>query len=102
MHAKVAVVLLPARFQVDDGDYQRLAEIVAGAGGKLERDAASQRFTAALRKVDVPLLDPLPGFRAEPREPRLYFERTAHLTARGHEVLARVLHDFLDSRRLVP
>lgn len=100
--AKVVVLLLPARFQVDDDDYARLAAIVGGAGGRLERDAASTRFGSALQKVGVPIFDPLPVFRRTSGLPRLYFERTAHLTPRGHAVLADALHDFLAGRQLIP
>lgn len=100
--AKVVILLLPARFQVDDADYARLAAIVAGAGGHLERDAASARFGTALQKVGVPMFDPLPVFRRASDSPRLYFQTTAHLTPRGHDVLAGGLYDFLVDRRLIP
>ena len=40
---------MPARFQVDDGDYGRLREVVAAAGGTLVRDAATERFDAGAR-----------------------------------------------------
>ena len=44
--ARTMVMLMPARFQVDDADYGRLKEAVSGAGGTLVRDAA----TDALRR----------------------------------------------------
>ena len=46
--ARTAVMLMPARFQVDDADYGRLKEAVAQSGGELARDAASERFAAAI------------------------------------------------------
>ena len=49
--AATAVVLMPARFQVDDADYGRLKEIVAAAGGTLVRDAATERFDAGARSA---------------------------------------------------
>lgn len=101
--ATVAILLLPARFQVEDEDYARLAAIVEGAGGRLDRNAATNRFARALEKVDVPLFDPLPAFRAASRpSSTLYFQTTAHLTETGHEVLAGALYDFLAERRLIP
>ncbi len=55
---------MPARFQVDDGDYGRLKEIVAAAGGTLVRDAATERFDQALAPLGLPRLDLLPALRA--------------------------------------
>ena len=58
--ARLGIVLMPARLQVDDGDYGRLREIVSGAGGELVRDAATVRFDGALAPLDVPRFDLLP------------------------------------------
>lgn len=99
--AKTGVVLMPARFQVDDGDYGRLREAVQSAGGELVRDAATQRFDAAFAALDLPRVDPLPALRAEPAGPDLFFRENVHLTPRGHQVLARVLERFLDESGLV-
>jgi hypothetical protein len=94
--ARLGVVLMPARLQVDDGDYGRLREIVRDAGGEMIRDAATTRFTDALASLDVPRLDLLPVMRAAPPGPPLFFQQTAHLTPRGHEVVAEALAEFLD------
>lgn len=99
--AKPAVVLMPARLQLDDGDYGRLRDIVRGAGGELVRDAASDRFRTGLAPVPVPLLDLLPVLRAAQPGPNLFFEHTAHLTPRGHEVVAAGLERFLRATELV-
>ncbi len=48
------VLLIPARFQVDDADYGHLKEAVDGAGGHLVRDAATQRFDDVLAGLPVP------------------------------------------------
>jgi lysophospholipase L1-like esterase len=99
--ARVAVVLMPARFQVDDADYGRLREAVAAAGGQLVRDGATARFTAALAGVDAPSFDPLPVMRAALPGPDLFFQQTVHLTPHGHEVVAKGLAEFLRSAGLV-
>lgn len=93
--ARTGIVLLPARFQVDDADYGRLREIVRQAGGELVRDAASARFDAALRELPLPRIDVLPGLRASLPGPDLFYQETVHLTPRGHEVVARTLERFL-------
>ena len=93
---------MPARFQVDDGDYGRLRDAVRQAGGELVRDAASERFDAALRTLPVPTLDVLPALRAASPGPDLFFQETVHLTPRGHEVVAAALDGFLEQTGLAP
>lgn len=93
--AATAVVLMPARFQVDDADYGRLKEAVAAAGGELVRDAATERFARAVATLPVPSLDVLPALRAALPGPDLFYQETVHLTPRGHEVVAQALEGFL-------
>ena len=100
--ARTAVVLMPARFQVDDGDYGRLVDIVAAAGGELVRDAATDRFTQALTPLGLPQLDVLPALRAALPGPDLFYQETVHLTPRGHEVVADALARFIEDRQLLP
>jgi hypothetical protein len=92
---------MPARFQVDDADYGRLREAVSQAGGELRRDAASERFDAALASLRLPSLDALPALRAALPGPDLFFQQTVHLTPRGHQVVADALERFLRERHLV-
>ena len=93
--ATTAVVLMPARFQVDDGDYSRLKEAVAAAGGELLRDAATERFDRTLASLPVPRLDVLPALRRALPGPDLFYQETVHLTPRGHEVVAEALDAFI-------
>ena len=98
---RTGVVLLPARFQVRDDDYANLRAIVAESGGTLLRDIGTARFQEALAPLGLPMMDPLPVFRRLPQQPELFFATTAHLTVRGHEVLAAGLEDFLRSSGLL-
>jgi hypothetical protein len=93
--ARTAVVLMPARFQVDDADYGRLREAVAQAGGELVRDAATERFASALDGVRAPRFDALPALRSALPGPDIFFQQTVHLTPRGHEIVAGALERFL-------
>jgi len=93
--ARLVLLLLPARFQVDDEDYARLKAIVARSGQTLERDRATERFKAALAGLDVPVLDALPPLREASRQSRVFMESTAHFTPYGHEVMARIVAGFL-------
>lgn len=99
--ARTAVVLMPARFQVDDADYGRLRQAVSEAGGELVRDAATERFKQALAGVNAPWFDPLPAMRAALPGPDLFFQHTVHLTPHGHEVVAEAIEGFLRDARLL-
>ena len=99
--ARAAVVLLPARLQLNDRNFEGLEARVRAAGGHMERDAATIRFKRALATLDVPVLDALPAFRARPDREQLYFLRTAHFTPRGHEALAEQLERFLEEEQLI-
>ena len=93
--ARTMVMLMPARFQVDDTDYGHLKKAVEGAGGKLVRDAATERFDRALADLPVPRFDALPALRAALPGPDVFFQKTVHLTPRGHEIVARALEEFI-------
>lgn len=99
--ARTAVMLMPARFQVDDGDYGRLRQAVAESGGELVRDAATERFAAALAGLSAPRFDALPALKAALPGPDLFFQHTVHLTPRGHRVVAAALERFLRESRLL-
>jgi hypothetical protein len=100
--AATAIVLMPARFQVDEADYGRLHAIVAGTGGALVRDAASERFAQALAPLGLPRVDVLPALRAALPGPDLFYQETVHLTPRGHAVVADALDRFIAEQRLLP
>lgn len=101
VNARSAVVLMPARFQLDDPDYERLKQAVAEAGGELIRDAATERFQEVLAPVNVPQLDLLPHLRARLPGPDLFFQTNVHLTPHGHQVVADELARFLLEHRLL-
>lgn len=98
--ARTLVMLMPARFQVDDADYGRLKDAVKGAGGELLRDAATTRFHDALAPLALPQFDALPALRAALPGPDVFFQQTVHLTPRGHEVVAHALEVFIRGQGL--
>lgn len=98
--ARTALLLMPARFQVDDGDFGRLRDAVAQAGGELLRDAATERFAAAVSSLNLPTADLLQPLRAAPPGPDLFFQQNVHLTPRGHAVVADHLAQFLTANGL--
>jgi len=93
--ARTGIVLVPARFQVADDNYENLKAIVAESGEALLRDAATDRFTAALSGLGLPMVDTLPALRDASGRTRVFMRSTAHFTRDGHEVMADALARFL-------
>ncbi len=93
--ARVAVVLVPARFQLNDVDYGHLRKAVAAAGQELIRDKATERFAEALAPLGLPMLDLLPILRRQPDPSGLFFTENVHFTPRGHQVVAEALARFV-------
>jgi hypothetical protein len=100
--AKTAVLLLPARFQVNDEDYGNLKAAAEETGNTLVRNAATDRFKAALAGLPWPVMDMLPPLFDAPRRSELFFESTVHFTPRGHQLVADALARFLLESHLVP
>jgi hypothetical protein len=100
--AAAGFVLMPARFQLDDVEFERLAKDTAESGGRLERDAATHRFSRSLKPLGCPILDLLPVYAGTHEGPPLHFVRNSHLTARGHQVTADAMFEVLRAYGLVP
>jgi hypothetical protein len=98
--ARTMVMLMPARFQVDDADYGRLKVTVEQLGGELVRDAATDRFARTLAALPLPVFDALPPLKAALPGPDLFFQQTVHLTPRGHVVVADALARFVREHML--
>jgi lysophospholipase L1-like esterase len=97
--ARTALVLMPARFQLDPAEFERLRAVVEPIGGPLLLDGASERFAAALAPLGVPTLDMLPLLRAAPDGQ--FFAGTVHLTPRGHATVAAALDAFIRAQGLL-
>lgn len=93
--ARTVLVLVPAKFQVNDVDFEWLNADVTRAGGRLVRHSATERVTKSLAPLGLPTLDLLPIFQRQPHPKDLFFQRNVHLTARGHEVVDAALFEFL-------
>jgi lysophospholipase L1-like esterase len=100
--AKTAIVLMPARLQLDGEEFARMRDFVEPAGYQMDPDAANARFAAAFQPLGLPMLDLLPEFRRASDPRTIFFESTVHLTPAGHELAAEALLRFLDARHLRP
>lgn len=96
--ARVAFILMPARFQTHDLDFERISRTT---GRALRRHAATERFADALKPIGEPILDLLPVFLSVDDPAGLHFARNTHLSARGHRVTAEAIMHFLRSAALL-
>jgi hypothetical protein len=99
--ARTVLVLVPARFQVNDVDFGYMNAAVTQAGAQLLRQSGTERFAKALAPLGLPTLDLLPVFLAQPHRQDLFFQRNVHLTPRGHEVVEAALFEFLQANALI-
>jgi hypothetical protein len=98
--AQTAIVLMPARLQVNDDDFGNLAAAVRAAGGEMDRQAATRRFAEALAPLGLPVLDLQPILARQPEPKGIFFQRNVHLTPRGHRVTAEALLEFMAAHGL--
>lgn len=99
--ARTVLVLVPARFQVNDVDFGYMSAAVTQAGAQLIRQSGTERFAKALAPLALPTLDLLPIFLGQPHRQDLFFQRNVHLTPRGHEVVEAALFEFLQTTGLL-
>ena len=96
---RLAIALMPARFQLDPAEFERLRVVTEPMAGPIARDAATERFSAALAPLGVPTIDLLPALRTAPHGQ--FFAGTVHLTAAGHDTVAAALEAFIRRERLL-
>jgi lysophospholipase L1-like esterase len=96
---RLAIALMPARFQLDPAEYERLRVVTEPMAGPLTVDGATERFRAAVAPLGVPTIDMLPALKAAPAGQ--FFVHTVHFTPAGHETVAAALDAFLQREGLL-
>jgi len=85
------VFTVPPRFLVDDAVKTKVLKIYGLGADALDEDGFS-RVKEACRRLDLPVVDLLPGFRKAARAGEALFLPTGiHWSAKGHALAARVL-----------
>jgi len=97
--APLWLVPVPIREQVEDAQWTEFGESLPPTA----RDAPQRALAASAAALGVPVLDPLPAFRARDASgEHLYWRIDAHFNATGHEVMASLLtpalRDFAERR----
>jgi hypothetical protein len=97
------VVILPDEIQIDFALRQELFEAFPGLDpADFSFQAPNRRLHRRLEYLEIPYLDLLPRFRAEPLEVPLYKPRDTHWNRRGNAVAAEALTEHLRRTGWVP
>ena len=92
---RVAMVLAPAEFQVDDVHYREVLQFLRYDPAQLDLDEPGRRLAAFCRERDVPCLDLTPALREAHRSGRVYHLRDMHWNVRGNRAAAEAMAPFL-------
>ncbi len=110
--AKLLLVGVPARVEVDEGDLDSALEDgwdsgPRAGGGSVDRrrtfdpDLPQRTLAALARERSLPLLDLRPAFRDGTQRERMHYLDDSHWTAGGHREAARALGRFLADQGLI-
>jgi lysophospholipase L1-like esterase len=93
--AKLVVVALPPREQIEDADWQKIVASSGLPASDLQRDKPEQVLARWCAQTNTPLVNLLPGFQSAPANPPLYYRLDTHFNAAGHTLAAQLIHDAL-------
>lgn len=93
---QLLLVLVPSQLQVYEDSLRMFQSFYINFGA----DAVDLNKTSAFLKTSlagdsIPIIDPLPAFRAHSSPDRLYYKHDFHLTPAGHKELARAITAYL-------
>jgi hypothetical protein len=95
--ARLAVLYVPARFEVNDGVWETTRERYR-LGRRWDPYAVFDRLDAILRGLGVPLLDPRESLRRAEAGPRpAYYTRDVHWTGVGNALAAAEMQRFVEA-----
>ena len=92
----LAVVHIPGRMEVQDSSWQATKKLYRLAEGAWDLDKVKHKLQALGASIGVPVIDLVPALReAESPFKSTYFMFDGHWNARGHEVAARAVYDWM-------
>jgi SGNH hydrolase-like domain, acetyltransferase AlgX len=93
--APTVVMAIPQMAQFDDDMLTRTMADFRFSEQEVDWNRPQQQLNALAERLDLPVLDLLPIFRARSDRANLYLRQDTHLTALGHQVAAQQLAEFL-------
>jgi lysophospholipase L1-like esterase len=101
--ARLVLLHLPLRYQIDDELWQRMCERhgYADPEADYDRGATAKRLGAVAAELGIPILDLAHAFAEEEDLAGLYFPINKHFSAQGHAVAGRAIAAFLEREGLL-
>jgi lysophospholipase L1-like esterase len=97
--ARLAVILVPAPFQISDKEFHDWLEWSGAAGQAMSRRKPQDMVLDWCRRTTTPCDDLLEAFENQDRE-KYYYPYDLHWTREGHELAARSVAGFLAANKL--
>ncbi len=91
--AEFVVVVIPTREQVDDAFWQQMLNKFRLNEADLQRDRPQQRLADWSASSGTPIIDLLPGFRADAGSDPYYYTLDSHWNPAGHTLAAKLIRD---------
>ncbi|MBW2293661.1 MAG: hypothetical protein JRG94_15320 [Deltaproteobacteria bacterium] len=91
---RLAVVIIPDEFQVNDRLWSTLVEATEGSN-EMDRFAPQRRILAFCERAEIPCLDLLPSLKRAERDGHTYHLRDTHWNARGNAVAGEAMGEFI-------
>jgi hypothetical protein len=85
--AGLAVVYVPARFEIDDRAWSLTREAY-GLNAQWDRNRVADDLSRITSELGIPMADPRPALRSREVQGRTYFPEDGHWTEAGNEVVA--------------
>ncbi len=93
---RLIVVAIPARQTIEAVSFRKMIARSIFEPDDFDLDKPYRRLAAFAQKEGIEFLNPVGRFRASPlKEEGLYLKRDIHLSPAGHELLARVIADYI-------
>lgn len=83
------VVILPDIFQLDGKLQRNMLRMLGDPPSAMSWDLPQRRLTRFLSEADIPYIDLLSAFQAEPAPRTLYYPQDTHYSVAGHTLAAR-------------
>jgi hypothetical protein len=100
---RLVVAYIPSRMEVNESVWQLTEARYDVAGGGFQRTAVADRIRHITGRIGVPMIDLTPALReVEGFWTPTYFPTDSHWNARGQDVAARALADFLARGGFLP
>ena len=101
--SRLAIVHIPGRMEIQDSSWRATKKLYRLTEGAWDLDKVKNKLQTLGASIDVPVVDLVPPLRAAESAFRpTYFTFDGHWNARGHDVAASAVFDWMKGSRSLP